>query len=837
MSFIIARAFVKPAVIRCSLFMPILASISAAQGQAYFDPGMMQSVGGAPAITDLNAVLGNQVKEGTYRVYIEVNGNKFATENIQFLLHKEALVPCIPVEMYAKIGVDSSSHDVNINLDKEDRSCVLLNEAVPVATSSFDYLTKKLSLSFPQTTLRTLLKDEIPPELWDDGIPALLIGYQASGSQTLENKQDSSAGAENFVNLKNGLNLGAWRLRNLSTLSQSSSAGTQVESLSTYVERAIPSLKSELVMGDAYTTGDLFDSIRIKGLQLTSDTEMIPDSINGFSPVIRGIANSNAKVIVRQNNNIIYQTNVAPGPFAISDMAPVSSGGLLDITIQEADGSEKHFSQSFSSMSILQRQGSLKYGISAGKYSEATIKSAEPDVFQLTMAYGLPYDVTLLSGVQNTSDYRSYDLGMGLDLGFLGALSVDVAKENSILAASHENRSGTAAHLAYANHIEVTRSDINVSYTQYSDNYVSFANNYGTADESKAREKQFTLSLNQAVSDAQTLFVSMNQTDYRDSSSSKMYQVGVNSPIGPVSTSLTLSLNQEFDEQGKVTHDKQVMLNFSLPLSVFDKDAKNSASLMITNDTQGNSNQTLGLHGNIMDSELFTYNTQLGYNVRKGEDDGRNASINTDYKGSYGELQVGYNQDENQKQFTYGLSGQLIVHRHGATIGQYSDGALALVSAPGAEHIGVKNNLGVYTDWRGYTIVPELSAYDNNAIQIDADSVGADVSFENISTNVIPTKDAVVLANFPANIGRKVLFTVTNSGKEIPFGSQAILNGSDRMFFVGEDGKLFITGAPDEGQLSISMDDNQSCKAHYKLPVVRGKLPITMMKLTCGNNS
>lgn len=826
----------KPALIRSSLFLSILASISAAQGQAYFDPGMMQSLGGAPAITDLKAVLANQVKEGTYRVYIEVNGKKFATEDIQFSLQKDALVPCIPVEIYAKIGVDSSSHDVNINLDKEERSCVLLSEAVPVATSSFDYLTKKLSLSFPQTTLRTLLKDQIPPELWDNGIAALLIGYQASGSQPIENKQDSSAGGENFVNFKNGLNLGAWRLRNLSTLSQSSSSGTEVASLSTYVERAIPSLKSELVMGDAYTTGDLFDSIRIKGAQLTSETEMIPDSINGFSPVIRGVANSNAKVIVRQNNNIIYQTNVAAGPFAITDMAPVSSGGLLDITIQEADGSEKHFSQSFSSMSILQRQGSLKYGLSAGKYSEAKIKSEEPDVVQATAAYGLPHGVTLLSGIQNSNDYRSYDLGVGLDLGFLGALSVDVAKENSTLVSSQENRSGTATHLAYANHMDITRSDINFSYTQYSESYVSFADNYGTADESKAPEKQFTLTLNQALTDTQTLFISMNQTDYRDSASSKMYQLGFSTPIGLLNTSITLGLNQEFDEAGNVTNDKQIMVNISLPLSIFNKEAKNSASLMMTNDTKGNSNQTLGLNGNIMDSDVFTYNTQLGYNIRKGEDDGRSASINTDYKGSYGELQAGYNQDENQKQFTYSLSGQLIVHRHGATIGQYSDGALALVSAPGAKHVGVKNNLGVYTDWRGYTIVPELSAYDNNTIQIDADSVGANVSFENISTNVIPTKDAIVLANFPANIGRKVLFTVTNGGKEIPFGAQASLNDSDRMFFVGEGGQLFITGAPEEGDLSISTDDNQSCKAHYKLPVASGKLPITMMKLICGNS-
>ncbi|MGK7244760.1 FimD/PapC C-terminal domain-containing protein [Buttiauxella agrestis] len=77
---------------------------------------------------------------------------------------------------------------------------------------------------------------------------------------------------------------------------------------------------------------------------------------------------------------------------------------------------------------------------------------------------------------------------------------------------------------------------------------------------------------------------------------------------------------------------------------------------------------------------------------------------------------------------------------------------------------------------------------------------------------------------------------MSQRGKVIPFGSQASLIDSDRMFFVGDGGQLFITGAPDEGDISISMDDKQACKAHYKLPVASGKLPITMMKLTCGNS-
>ncbi|MDK9587585.1 fimbria/pilus outer membrane usher protein [Lelliottia sp. V86_10] len=829
------RKKTSPRFARSAVSLCVLLSVSAAHGEAYFDPGMMQPVDGAPAIGDLNAVMANQKKEGTYHVYIDVNGEKFATGDIQFSLKKDELVPCVPMTMYAKIGIDPSASDVHLNPEKDDRTCVLLTEAVPVAQSSFDFLTKKLSLSFPQSTLRAHLKDEIPAALWDDGIPALLVGYQASGSQTLQSQDESSKGSDNFVNLKNGINLGAWRLRNLSTFTQSSDAGTHWDSTSTYIERALPGIKGELVVGDAYTTGDLFDSIRIKGVQVASDTDMVPDSINGFAPVIRGIAKSNATVTIRQNNNIIYQTNVAPGPFAITDLAPVSSGGSLEVTVKEADGTETRYNQAFASMPILQRKGSLKYAFSAGKYSEAEAHGTEPDVFQAVLAYGLPYSLTLLSGLQHSNEYQSVDLGLGLDLGFLGAVSLDVAKQKATLSSDDENREGSATHFVWQNHINKTRSDINLDLTQYSKRYISFADTYADTDAQQAKKQQLSLSFNQALTDTQSLFVSMNKTDYQNSASAKMYQVGFNTPLWKLNASVTFGLNQNLDENGSVTRDKQLLFNFSLPLSVFDSASTANATAMITNDLKGNSNQTVGVNGNIMNSPALTYNTQFGYNVKKHDDDTKNANVGATYKGRYGEAQVGYNQDDQQKQFTYGLNGQLVLHRHGLTLGQYSDGAIALVSAPGADHVGISNNLGVYTDWRGYTLVPDLTDYKTNSVQIDPDSVGQNMSFENISAEVIPTKDAVVMASFPVNIGRKVLFTLNYKGDVIPFGSQAYLKGSDRMFFVGDRGELFITGASEEGEITVDMTEEHQCKAHYQLPKSKGKLPITMMALACGD--
>ncbi|WP_268605477.1 fimbria/pilus outer membrane usher protein, partial [Escherichia coli] len=89
-----------------------------------------------------------------------------------------------------------------------------------------------------------------------------------------------------------------------------------------YVQRGFAAIKSNLTMGDFYSPGDLFDSIRVRGGALASDINMRPNSQQGFSPIVRGVAQSNALVKVLQNGNLIYQENVPPGAFTLDNILP-----------------------------------------------------------------------------------------------------------------------------------------------------------------------------------------------------------------------------------------------------------------------------------------------------------------------------------------------------------------------------------------------------------------------------------------------------------------------------------------------------------------------------------
>ncbi|WP_251274134.1 fimbria/pilus outer membrane usher protein, partial [Enterobacter hormaechei] len=88
-------------------------------------------------------------------------------------------------------------------------------------------------------------------------------------------------------------------------------------------------------------------------------------SLRGYAPEIRGMARTNAKVTVRQNSAIIYETTVSPGEFVINDLYPTGFGGDLTVTVREADGNENFFLVPYTAMPQLIRPGSYRYSFTA----------------------------------------------------------------------------------------------------------------------------------------------------------------------------------------------------------------------------------------------------------------------------------------------------------------------------------------------------------------------------------------------------------------------------------------------------------------------------------------
>ena len=113
----------------------------------------------------------------------------------------------------------------------------------------------------------------------------------------------------------------------------------------------------------------LFDSWRFTGASLASDDWQLPPRLRGYAPEVRGIARTNAKVIVSQQGRVLYESTVASGPFRIQDLSSAVSG-QLDVRVEEQDGSAQTFTVETATIPYLTRPGQVRFKMAAGRPSD-----------------------------------------------------------------------------------------------------------------------------------------------------------------------------------------------------------------------------------------------------------------------------------------------------------------------------------------------------------------------------------------------------------------------------------------------------------------------------------
>ncbi|MCU6670975.1 fimbrial biogenesis outer membrane usher protein [Enterobacteriaceae bacterium H4N4] len=779
----------------------------------YFDPAALELSSPQQKTADLRyfATAGGQLP-GTYPVSIWVNGQQASTGNITFVDAGGKLKPVLTTAQLAEYGVNVSAFSA-FNRLREGETFTRIEQYIPDASSQFDFSTQRLNLSIPQAAMNVQSRGYVDPARWDEGIPAAFVDYTLSGSQT---QQSTNNGHSTFLNLRSGVNLGPWRLRNMSSMQYDTTR--RWNTLSTYLQRDITVLKSQLRMGDTYTSGEIFDSVQFRGVQLMSNDDMLPDSQRGFAPVIRGVAHSNAKVTLSQHGYVIYETYVAPGAFAIKDLYPTAQSGDLQITVKESDGSERTFTQPFSSVPFMLREGRLKYSLSAGRYHSGQDQSRSPAFVQSTLFYGLPAEFTLYGGTQLAEDYHAAALGVGHSLGELGSLGADLTLAGTT-SPSGKRYSGHSLRAQYQKSFAQLGTSFSLASYRYSSSgfydlseATMLESRYGLADTKRSREE---ISLRQALGAVGNLSLSAYSQDYWHSQrSDKTLHAGFYSAWKGISWGLGYYYTQS---SGHSDHDRSWSFNINIPLSGALADT--SVSYTTASDNRGYASHQVAMYGSVPKNPNLYYSVQQGY-ASQGQ--GSNSAASLDYRGGYGEAQVGYRHDRDSNQLTWGASGSIVAHPHGITLGQSLGDNFAIVRAPGAANVAIQNGSNLHTDWRGYAVVPTLTPYRKNVITLDTESMTSDTDVDQFGATVIPGGGAVVEANYQTHIGNRVLFTLHDGQGLVPFGASAQLadDHTASTGMVADGGKVYLSGIPAEGNLEVRWDDDSvahRCTLHFRI--------------------
>ena len=813
----------------------LLCQSGIARAEDYFDPAALEFANPQQKTADLHyfAKTGGQ-QSGTYPVSIWVNNQEIAQSEVTFVDSNGALQPQLTPAQLAEYGVNVSAFPA-FNTLHEGEPFTRIERYIPDASSRFDFATQRLNLSIPQAAMNVQSRGYVDPARWDEGIPAAFVNYNLTGSQTRQSDDNSRS---SYLNLRSGVNFGAWRLRNVSSMEYDRTR--RWNSQSTWLQRDLKSLKSLLRMGDTFTSGDVFDSVQFRGVQLMSDDEMLPDSQRGFAPTIRGMAHSNAKVTISQHGYVIYEAFVSPGAFAINDLYPTAQSGDLEVQVKESDGSVRTFTQPFSAVPFMLREGRVKFSLSAGRYHSGQSQTPSPTFLQGTLFYGLPAEFTLYGGSQLAQDYQSWALGVGRGFGELGSLGGDATWANT-KTPSGKRSAGHSLRVQYQKDFAGTGTSFSLaSYRYSSGGYYDFSeanaleSRNGLVDNKRSREE---ISVSQAFGGMSSLAISAWSQEYwHRQSRDETIHLGFYSAWRGVSWGVGYYYTQSSDRQKA---DRSWSFNLSIPLG--GPLAESAISYSTTSDNNGRTSQQASLYGSIPRNPHLFYSLQQGY-ANGGQ--GSNSSASLDYHGGYGTAQLGYRQDSGSHQLTWGAAGSIVAHPHGVTLGQTVGDSFAIVRAPGAADVAIQNGSNVHTDWRGYAVVPSLTAYRKNTITLDTESLADDADVELEGQTVIPGGGAVVQANYQTHIGNRVLFTLSDSRGPLPFGASVRLRkaedeqGAVPGGMVADGGQVYLSGIPQEGTLDVAWNaDNISrkCALHFHLTdtVQQGQSPVKTVSGVC----
>lgn len=784
---------------------------------------------------------GNPVAAGNHNVDLYLNEKWQGRTEVYFENVKpgdSVAQPCFTTKTLALLGINTAtlSPEGLAQLNHGDR-CVHIASLATGMSANYDVASQQLQVQAPQIYLLRNARGYVSPELWDNGITAATLQYDYNAWHSEMSNADSMS--TQYLGLRGGVNWDAWRLRYRGTFNWNKGQGWRYDYTSTYLERAIVPLRSKLVMGESTTDGQVFDSVGFRGVMMTSDDRMYEDSQRGYAPVINGIANTNALVRVSQRGVRIYETTVPPGPFVINDLYPTGTGGDLLVTVKEADGSEHSFTVTYASIAELLRPGTTRYTLMAGRYHNSSVNE-KPQIAMGTLRHGFTNLITGYTGILGGEDYQSVSGGIALNTP-VGAISSDITHARTTLR-NDVKREGQSVRVTYAKILPVVNTNVTLASYRYSssgyydidDAMLLRSGQWGYIDSytnSINRKNRIQISASQTLSDTLGSFnISASMQDYwnRDGSD-KEYQVGYTNAFKRFNLNVNASRTRDLVN---AKWDNKIAIGISLPLG-------NSAQAMYLNSTYVQERDHQGVQNSVAGSAGADrqYNYSAFTNVDRYKDNGTKMTggLSGGWTSPWTTVGGSFSAGNHYQQYGINLSGGAIAYRNGVVLTPIMGDTMAIIEADHASGAKITNNSSLSLDGSGKTAVPYLTPYRQNTIELDPKGLSNDVSLDVTSQNSVPTAGAVVLLKYKTDIGHSVLFNVSHSGEELPFGAPLVDENNNTVGYIAQGGQSFARVKNERGALRVQWGNGarQQCTIKYQLPATFSADALRQQNVVC----
>ncbi|WON76640.1 fimbria/pilus outer membrane usher protein [Serratia sp. UGAL515B_01] len=819
--------------------------------QFEFDPNML--IGETKTLNNLDHLNHpNSVEPGEYQVDIFINGQFFSNKPLRFAIGQQQRVSaCLSQELLLEADVLPEAIRPLASTSQQSH-CLSLEQWVDGASSNFDFSRLRLDLSVPQVSMQHQPRGAVPVSELSAGDMVAFTSYDTNYYRT---KAFGSTTDSAFLGVNAGINLGLWQFRQQSSFTRyrqdSGSNNNRWDAIRTYMQRPLPTLGSQLTLGESFTPGSLFSSLGFRGIMLQTDERMRPESQQGYAPTIRGVAATTAKVSVRQSGILIYQTTVAPGAFVINDLYPTSFQGGLAVDIQEADGRVSSFTVPFSALPDSMRPGHSNYSFAAGKVRN--VGNSDAKFADLTYQTGLTNAITANSGVRISDGYQALLAG-AVVASELGALGFNATYSRADLWG--ETLKGWRLGSTYSRTITPTATTLTLASYHYSiEGYRDLTDVLGLRDtdennaiwtsNSYQQSNQWVATVSQSLGEYGQLNFSGSTTAYRGgrerdtqyqmSYSNHFKGISYNLSVGRQKTGSTRynnNVNDQVTSDGSVQNI--VMLSLSIPLRNDSHSPTLSSSVTHTTGKYGTTSYQTSLTGTLGEAQRSSYALNGAFDPQ-----GNGASIGGNITQQTSIATVGGNLSQG-KHYTQGgasARGALVLHSGGVTLGPYIGDTFALIEAKNVHGANVVNGMGAQIDRFGYAIVPSLVPYRYNDIILDAKGIeNPNTELAENQKHVAPYAGSVVKVSFKTVEGYPLLIKLRGPHtSKLLLGSNVYDSNDAIVGLIGQSAQLYARVPNKQGLLRLKWGEaaSEQCTLNYDLDGQESHQSLYHLELSC----
>lgn len=767
-------------------------SASVLAREVTFDTGVMKTLG---LSSDLNHYFAEAPRflPGTHSVNVKVNGEDRGMAAVRF--NKDGVL-CFDNDLLDFAGL------MPVPL-KAGEACHNIRDDYPKAVINALPNQEAVELYLPPEAVNSLSSDI---RNFQHGGAAGMLNYSLFSTRNEYGGSDKTRYSQ--ANLEAGFNAFDWSLRSNYILTDDNGK-KNADSIYTYAEHVFVPQKLTMQVGEINAMSNVLSGIPITGIQLMPTSGLTKD---GSGVSVSGIARSSqARVEIRQNNQLIFSTLVPAGPFTLDDVPVARNNVDLDVSVVESDGSTNHFI--VPAAAVKQRNLSRPQGltVSAGQVRSIDSDYSDPLVMNVSDGWRIFPWMNLLASGTAAQDYQAAGGRTDFLISDLWSVSTTVATSKESFGDSNSGlKTELGSDLTLSSHVSLS-----TSATHYSGGYREMAE--AMDDDYQGYDNAYSGSIRFSSGLAGVFSAGFNYNQSSGNSEDSRYLLlswGKTFKYASVTANWQSAVGNVDDDQD----DEMLYINVSIPLSP-------GQSVSTYMRKQGD-NTTYGVANSGSLGENTHYYIAADRD-QSSSDNSFNGNLNTNLH--YTQLSVGGGSNgDHQRNYNATLAGGIAMHKNGVTFSPYAIRDTFAIARLSEKKSGVEIATPqgtVWTDAWGQAVVPSLNEWRNSRIEVDANKLPQNMTLANGTRYIAAGHASVSELDFKVLNSRRVMLRMKQTdGQPLRKGLAIVDEKGNYIVTVVDDGHVFINDADQLPALyAMDANNNRLCKLDFALPEKRNE--------------